>query len=389
MASGRSTGGYDVALHLPGSDQYTVWGTDSSGNVISNAAGGIVSGTSSTLELLEPTFHQDLNGDGTIGVPTTVIETYGSTALAQVGSNYFFNPVGGGTGPEFKYGGTPVTAGEFGSWTFIGAEQIAGGGYDVALHLPGSDQYTVWGTDSSGNVISNATGGIVSGTSSALESLEPTFHQDLNGDGTIGVPTTVIETYGSTALAQVGSNYFFNPVGGGTGPELKYGGTPVTAGEFGSWTFIGAEQIAGGGYDVALHLPGSDQYTVWGTDNSGNVISNAAGGIVSGTSSALESLEPTFHQDLNGDGTIGVPTTVIETYGSTALAQVGSNYFFNPVGGGTGPEFKYGGTPVTAGEFGSWTFIGAEQIAGGGYDVALHLPGSDQYTVWGADSTGN
>ena len=198
----------------------------------------------------------------------------------------------------------------------------------------------MWGTDGSGNVISNATGGIVSGTSTARELLEPIFHQDLNGDGTIGIAPIIISAYGSTALAQVGSNYFLNPVGGGTGPELKYGGTPVTVGEFGAWTFIGVGQVTGG-YDVALHLPGSDQYTVWGTDSSGNVISNAAGGIVSGTSSTLESLEPTFHQDLNGDGTIGVPTTVIETYGSTALAQVGSNYFFNPVGGGTGPEFKY------------------------------------------------
>ena len=110
-----------------------------------------------------------------------------------------------------------MTAGEFGSWTFIGAEQIAGGVYDVALHLPGSDQSTVWGTDGSGNVISNATGGIVSGTSTALESLEPIFHQDLNGDGTIGIAPIIISAYGSTALAQVGSNYFLNPVGGGDG----------------------------------------------------------------------------------------------------------------------------------------------------------------------------
>ena len=31
-------------------------------------------------------------------------------------------------------------------------------------------------------------------------------------------------------------------------------------------------------------------------------------GVVSGTSTALESLETSFHQDLNGDGTIGIPT---------------------------------------------------------------------------------
>ena len=63
---------------------------------------------------------------------------------------------------------------------------------------PGADQYTVWSTDSGGNYLSNIVGA-VSGTSAALESLETIFHQDLNGDGVIGVPTVVIETYGSTA----------------------------------------------------------------------------------------------------------------------------------------------------------------------------------------------
>ena len=53
--------------------------------------------------------------------------------------------------------------------------------------MPGTNQYKVWYTDSSGNMVSNVTGD-VSGTSAALESLETSFHQDLNGDGTIGVP---------------------------------------------------------------------------------------------------------------------------------------------------------------------------------------------------------
>src|SRR5206468_4121989 len=125
----------------------------------------------------------------------------------------------------------------FGTWTFIGEEQISGG-YEVALHLPGTDQYTVWNTDINGNVISNATGGIVSGASNALLSLEPSFQQDLNGDGTIGVIATavVIEANGTTSLAQIGSNYVMSPVGGGTGIVLKYGGSAVTAGEFGAWT---------------------------------------------------------------------------------------------------------------------------------------------------------
>ena len=73
----------------------------------------------------------------------------------------------------------------------IGAEQTATG-YEVAWKGSGANQYTVWTTDSNGNYLSNI--GVVSGTSYALESLEASFHQDLNGDGTIGLTTpTVIE----------------------------------------------------------------------------------------------------------------------------------------------------------------------------------------------------
>ena len=104
----------------------------------------------------------------------------------------------------------------------------------MAWKIAGADQYSIWSTDSNGNFISN-TIGTVSGTSTALESLETSFHQDLNGDGTIGVPPTVIEASGSTSLVQVGNNYFLDPVAGGTGPELKYNGSPVVAGQFGPY----------------------------------------------------------------------------------------------------------------------------------------------------------
>jgi hypothetical protein len=49
------------------------------------------------------------------------------------------------------------------------------GGYEVVWKNPGADQYTVWNTDSSGNFVSE-TIGIVSGASTALESLETSFH---------------------------------------------------------------------------------------------------------------------------------------------------------------------------------------------------------------------
>src|SRR5258706_2276860 len=99
---------------------------------------------------------------------------------------------------------------------------------------------SVWNTDSSGNCVSD-TIGIVSGASTALESLETSFHQDLNGDGVIGVPTVVIEAVRSTSLAEAGNNFYLYT--NGTGPELIYNGAGAVAGQFrGAWTPYAAEQ---------------------------------------------------------------------------------------------------------------------------------------------------
>ena len=230
---------------------------------------GAVSGTSSTLEALETSFQQDLNGDGQIGIPTTVIDALGSTSLIEVGNNFYLNGNSSGSGPELKYAGAAVVAGQFGGWTPIGVEQTATG-YQVAWKVAGADQYTAWNTDSSGNYIANIFGA-VSGTSSTLEALETSFQQDLNGDGQIGIPTTVIDALGSTSLIEVGNNFYLNSNSSGSGPELKYAGAAVVAGQFGGWTPIGVEQTATG-YQVAWKVAGADQYTAWTTDSSGNYI---------------------------------------------------------------------------------------------------------------------
>ena len=81
-------------------------------------------------------------------------------------------------------------------------------------------------------------------------------------------------------VAQVGNKYFLDNING-TGPELKYGGAAVTAGEFaawtGGWTMIGAVQVAGGGYDVAWKNASTGQYSAWSTDSNGNYLSNLIG----------------------------------------------------------------------------------------------------------------
>jgi hypothetical protein len=377
--------GYEVAWKVTGADQYTVWNTDSSGNDISDTI-GTVSGNSSALEALETSFHQDLNGDGVIGLPTTVLESFGSTSLTSVGNNFYLDSISSsGSGPELKSDGAAVVAGQFGAWAPIGAEQTATG-YEVAWKVTGADQYTVWNLDSSGNIISD-TIGTVSGGSSALEALETSFHQDLNGDGLIGLPTTVIESFGSTSLTSVGNNFYLDSISSGSGPELKSDGAAVVAGQFGAWAPIGAEQTATG-YEVAWKVTGADQYTVWNTDSSGNDISDTIG-TVSGNSSALEALETSFHQDLNGDGVIGLPTTVLESFGSTSLTSVGNNFYLDSISSsGSGPELKSDGAAVVAGQFGAWAPIGAEQTANG-YEVAWKVTGADQYTVWNLDSSGN
>ena len=171
-----------------------------------------------------------MNGDGTIGVPAaslTAIESSGSTSLLTDGTNFFLN-LHGGSAVELSYGGAPVTAGQFGGWTPIAAQQTATG-YEVALKLAGADQYGVWDTDSSGNYLS-APLGIVSGTSAALELIETSFQHDLNGDGTIGIPPSE----GDRVIrldepVTDWTNYLLEP-NGGTAVELSYNGAPVTVG---------------------------------------------------------------------------------------------------------------------------------------------------------------
>ncbi|WOH68172.1 M10 family metallopeptidase C-terminal domain-containing protein [Bradyrhizobium sp. BWA-3-5] len=379
----QTASGYLVAWKVTGADLYNIWNIDSSGNFVSNYLGNLT-GVSPALQSFEPSFHQDLNGNGVIDVSSTTIESAGSTSLVQAGGNYFFNPVGGGSGPQFKYNGAPVYVGEFGSWAPIGVEQTANG-YLLAWKVTGADLYNIWNIDSSGNFVSNNFGNLT-GASPALQSGEPSFHQDLNGDGVIGVVPSTIESVGLTSLVQAGGSYFFNPVGGGSGPQFKYNGAPVYVGEFGSWAPIGVEQTASG-YLVAWKVTGADLYNIWNIDSSGNFVSNYLGNLT-GASPALQSFELSFHQDLNGNGIIDVSSTTIESAGSTSLVQAGGNYFFNPVGGGSGPQFKYNGAPVYVGEFGSWAPIGVEQTANG-YLVAWKVTGADLYNIWNIDSSGN
>ena len=302
--------GYEIAWRVSGADDYGIWYVDSAGKYLSNS--GVLSGTNALLKSFEISFLQDLNGDGVVGFVPIIIEATGTTSLTQVGNNFYL--YSGGSGPSLKYAGAAVVAGQFGAFVPIGAEQTATG-YEIAWKVTGTDQYGIWYTNSDGNYVSNS--GVMAGTSASLQSIETNFHQDLNGDGVIGAPSlsaTTIDSSGTTSLTQIGSSFFLD--NGGSGVSLKYAGAAVVAGQFGTFEPIGAEQTATG-YEIAWKDRGSDQYGVWHTDNNGNYVSNT--GIMSGASTALASTETRFHQDLNGDGTIGAHSAAIAANGEIGL----------------------------------------------------------------------
>jgi len=361
-------GGYEIVWKR-GVDQYVLWTVDGDGHWLSQSA--ILSGASPTVQSLEPGFHQDLNGDGAIP-PVAVIDSSGSTALTQVAGVYLLAADDGSLGPQLSYGGALVSPGQFGAWTPIAAERTPDG-YELVWKM-GAAQFILWDTDSSGHWSSQ--GAVMSGASPALQILEASFQQDFNGDGSI-LPRSVVEASGSTALAQVANVYLLSAADGSAGPSLKYGGAAVSPGLFGEWTPIAAERT-GSGYQVAWKMSG-DQYILWATDSSGNWQSQ--GSAISGGSSALQSREPAFQQDLNGDGTIGLHATVIESSGTTTLSQLADTYLLS------GTSLRFAGAPVTAGQFGAWTPIAAEQVAGG-YEVAWKM-GADQYILWTTDGSGN
>ncbi|WP_247494389.1 M10 family metallopeptidase C-terminal domain-containing protein [Bradyrhizobium sp. 164] len=313
IAAEQTASGYDVAWKDSATGHYTVWSTDGNGNYTGNIVPE-VTGTNASFESLETTFHQDLNGDGSIGVPSATIEAQGSTKLVQTGDNFYLAAISTGSGPVLKISDSPVSASVYGTWTPIAAEQTASG-YDVAWKDSATGHYTVWSTDSNGNYTGNIVPE-VTGTNASFESLETTFHQDLNGDGSIGVPSVTIEAQGSTKMVQTGDNFYLAAISTGSGPVLKISDSPVSANVYGTWTPIAAEQTASG-YDVAWKDSATGHYTVWSTDSNGNYTGNIVPE-VTGTNTSFESLETTFHHDLNGDGALGIPSGAATADASSA-----------------------------------------------------------------------
>jgi hypothetical protein len=179
----------------------------------------------------------------------------------------------------------------------------------------GAHALTATATDAAGNVSaaslpfdpvvgsgSSGSGSSGSGSSGSGSSGSGSSGSGSSGSGSSGSGST---GSGLTGLVAVGDNYFL----GSTGPELKYHGAAVTAGQFQDWVPISSVQVAGGGYDVAWKNS-AGQFTFWATDSQGNFQSYPTNGIALAANGAtVEKYETIFNQDLNGDHTIGVPGT--------------------------------------------------------------------------------
>ena len=253
---------------------------------------------------IEASFHQDLNGDGTIGFVTTRVEIIrrnragSGCQLLLAGSCWRRDWPSAEVWWYARHGGSVRRLDLYRRGT--DRQRLRG----CAGRLPAPNQYTVWNTDSNGNVISNAVGGIVSGTSFGAARDRGEF------------PPGSEWRWHDRHCHDKSRDHRRNRAGSGW--QLLLAGScwrrDWPSAEV--WWFArhGGSVRAVGPLSARNRPPvvtrlrwkatGADQYTVWNTDSNGNVISNAVGGIVSGSSSALQGIEASFHQDLNGDGII-------------------------------------------------------------------------------------
>jgi len=266
------------------------------------------------------------------------IETVGNTKLAQVDDNYFMYQGDGSSGVLVRYNGAPFTVGQNGAWRALGAEQTANG-YSVWWRNGSANQFTQWHTDSNGNFISRDE--IVPASSYALQSSESVFQQDFNGDGTLGVVSSSIETAGNTKLAQVADMYFVYTGDGSSGVILRQSGNYLAAGTM--QQVLGVETRTDGDYDAMMQV-GSNQYEVWQFRANGDWLRRPFPfHPFSASSFQMQDAENRFQQDFSGNGVIGSSVQMMSSSGSsgaTADPALLLNYvasaFATPAGEGTG-----------------------------------------------------
>ncbi|WP_316158348.1 MULTISPECIES: calcium-binding protein [unclassified Bradyrhizobium] len=379
------SGGYDVAWKNASAGLVAIWNVDASGNYLSTIASAAPN--SASIEAYEPMFRQDLNGDGTIGFVGSLVESHGTTSVLQIGANFALVPSDGSSGSVLYFNGALLTADQLAPWTLLGAERVQGG-YDVAWKNATAGLVAIWSVDGSGNYMSTVVS--AAPNSASIEAYEPILQQDLNGDGTIGFVGTLVESYGTTSVLQIGANFALVPSDGGSGTVLYFNGAPLTADQLVPWTLLGAERVQGG-YNVACKNATAGLVAIWSVDANGNYVSTLVS--AAPTSSAIQSYETLFQQDLTGDGVIQPALGAMQNLVQSAL--VSTDLSVDPAANADQPAetaqpsaADQSGQVVTGtsgsdtlwGTGGDETFVG-----GGGDDIFVGGGGSDRY-LFGSDA---
>ncbi|NEN39756.1 hypothetical protein G3V76_24165, partial [Escherichia coli] len=97
-------------------------------------------------------------------------------------------------------------------------------GFDVAWKIPGTTQFTFWATDANGSYSGNLTG-LVDGSTASVKSFETIFHQDLNGDGVIGSPSSASPAAAQSATQPAASGNTLVISSGFSGELIGFGST--------------------------------------------------------------------------------------------------------------------------------------------------------------------
>jgi serralysin len=195
----------------------------------------------------------------------------------------------------------------------------------VAWKVTGSDAYIVWNTDSSGNYVSSATS-VVTGESFALEDLETTFQDDLNGDGRL---STQLITTGSTvnlngqstaATINLGPD-IVSASGGLSQPTLTFTNGPPEAITLGSGasTVEYALQPSSGIQTVAGFIPKTDELNIDLAGAANTVLQASITSVTGNSAIALYS---------NADPTHGIVLLGVTTSGLTASAWLSAHTTF-------------------------------------------------------------
>ena len=211
---------------------------------------------------------------GSLDVSTAIDPS--STGLFQLGSGATLEVAAAtGTATQINFQGSSSeliidNAASFG--TNVGTASYAG---PQLQHFVPGDKIDLKTFSSAGVTLNyNASTGVLQVSNSANQVASLDFQTSSLGgtafaatsDGATGIfitdpsSTTVIEALGSTSLVQAGSNYFLDPVAGGTGPELKYNGAPVVAGQFGPWMRRSARSRRQAAMKLPWKIAGADQY---------------------------------------------------------------------------------------------------------------------------------